>query len=323
LVSRPKATILRPVDRFPFSRFFEAAMSTRSIPLSQYRIEEPCTEAWDAMHEAGAGRHCDKCSKKVHDLSAMDQAEVDALLAGAATKPVCVRMRQDAAGRIMARDYWKVAAGVALAVGVGGGEASAQDAPVKLGEIRRVEGEKVPQPPIVMGKVCAPQPQPAPPRPPVVMGLVCVKPPPPAAPADPAKDIKMFPAAKEGFKRVVIRLPKMDDEAGAQVEIVATRIENVDAVNRHSIGGALEAKNLEGWGYTYYELAADKAVAGTLMAGPDEAMRPRPTPVGIHGKGFQGLRYNSRLPLVLYVPVEVEVKYRVWTPGEAKPVVVE
>lgn len=298
-------------------------MSTRTLSLAQYRIEEPCTEAWDAMHEAGAGRHCDKCTKKVHDLSAMDQVEVDALLADAGSKHVCVRMRQDAAGRIMTRDYWKVAAGVALAVGVGGGQAGAQDAPAKLGEIRQVEGEEAPPPPIVMGKVRAPEPQPAPP--PVVMGLVCVKPPQDEqpAPAAPAKDIKMFPAAKEGFKRVVIRLPKMDDEAGAQVEIMATRIENVDAVNRHSIGGALEVKNLEGWGYSYYELTAAKEVMGTMMAGPPEDMKPRPTPVTIQGKGFQGLRYNSRLPLVVYVPEGVQVRYRVWAPGEAKPVAEE
>jgi ecotin len=297
-------------------------MSIRSLPLAQYRIEEPCTEAWDGMHAAGAGRHCDKCSKKVHDLTAMDQAEVDVLLADAGSKHVCVRMRQDSAGRIMTRDYWKVAAGVALAVGVGGGQAGAQDAPAKLGEVRQSEGEEAPQQPLIMGKVCAPAPQPQPAPPPVVMGLVCAKPPQgeqPAPPAAPAKDIKMFPAAKEGFKRVVIRLPKLDDEAGATVEIVASRIENVDAVNRHSIGGALEVKNLEGWGYNYYEMTAAKEVMGTRMAGRPEDMQPRPTPVAIRGKGFQGLRYNSRLPLVVYVPVGVEVKYRVSAPGEVQP----
>ncbi len=296
-------------------------MSIRSLSLAQYRIEEPCTEAWDGMHAAGAGRHCDKCSKKVHDLTAMDQAEVDALLADAASKHVCVRMRQDAAGRIMTRDYWKVAAGVALAVGVGGGQAGAQDAPAKLGEVHRVEQPEEPvPPPVLMGKVCAKPPQPVvqpepQPEPPVVMGLICPKPPPAVQPAAPAKDIKMFPAAQEGFKRVVIRLPKMDDEAGAQVEIMASRIENVDAVNRHSIAGALAVKNLEGWGYSYYELTAGKDVMGTMMAGPPEDMKPRPTPVGIHGKGFQGLRYNSRLPLVIYVPEGVQVNYRVWAPG--------
>jgi len=286
-------------------------MSDRSYPLAQLRIKEPCTEAWDAMHEVGTGRHCDKCSKKVHDLSQMDLAEAQALLADPAA-PVCVRMRQDAAGRIMTRDYWKVAAGVAVAALVGGAAAPA----------RAQEKETMGKPgvPHVVERQDAP--------PPVVMGLVAC--PEPKAPKDvpaegaPAKDIKMFPAAEEGFKRVVIRLPKLDrEEQEAQVEIVATRIANVDAVNRHFIGGSLEAKVVQGWGYTYYELTAGKEAGGTLMAGPPEKMQPRPTPVAIRGKGFQGLRYNSRLPLVVYAPADVEVKYRVWTPGETKPAPLE
>ncbi len=267
-----------------------------AIALDQFHIQTPCSEAWDAMHGEGPGRHCDKCSKQVHDLTTMDEAQAQALLANAAQKPVCVRMRQDGAGRIMTRDYWKVAAGVAMAAGVGAGEARAQDEAPKAGPVVHIQQQNAP--------------------PPVVMGLVCVNP-------LVAKDLKMFPAAKEGFKRVVIRLPKLSDEAGAQVEILATRIEKVDAVNRHSIGGALEGKTLEGWGYNYYELTVAKEVMGTMMAGPPEDMKPRPTPVAIHGKGFHGLRYNSKLPLVLYVPAGVEVKYRVWTPGEAKAAAVE
>ncbi len=30
------------------------------------------------------------------------------------------------------------------------------------------------------------------------------------------------------------------------------------------------------------------------------------------------VRYNSRLPLVVYVPEGCEVRYRLWTAGEAK-----
>ena len=33
------------------------------------------------------------------------------------------------------------------------------------------------------------------------------------------------------------------------------------------------------------------------------------------GDGFM-LRYNSKLPIVLYVPKDVEVRYRVWSASE-------
>jgi ecotin len=60
-------------------------------------------------------------------------------------------------------------------------------------------------------------------------------------------------------------------------------------------------------------------MAGTLMAvGPDT---PRVDRFITLGGEPQLLRYNSRLPLVVYVPSGVEVRYRIWRAGpEVKPV---
>jgi ecotin len=134
----------------------------------------------------------------------------------------------------------------------------------------------------------------------------------------PAKDVAMFPAAKPGFKQVVIRLPEIKGEA--TVEIVARKTAMVDAVNRHSFGGKMKECNLDGWGYNYFEMEVSPHCMSTRMAGSPEDMQPRPVAVPVHGEGFSGLRYNHRLPLVIYVPTDVEVSYRVWTPGaEIKP----
>ncbi|MNR68445.1 Ecotin precursor [compost metagenome] len=48
----------------------------------------------------------------------------------------------------------------------------------------------------------------------------------------------------------------------------------------------------------------------TLMACPDGKSKKDFVPVV--GDGFR-LRYNSKLPIVLYVPKDVEVRYRIWS----------
>ncbi|MNN83904.1 Ecotin precursor [compost metagenome] len=48
----------------------------------------------------------------------------------------------------------------------------------------------------------------------------------------------------------------------------------------------------------------------TLMACPDGKSTQDFVPVV--GDGFL-LRYNSKLPIVLYVPKDIEVRYRIWS----------
>ncbi|MNO08939.1 Ecotin precursor [compost metagenome] len=48
----------------------------------------------------------------------------------------------------------------------------------------------------------------------------------------------------------------------------------------------------------------------TLMACPESTKTQGFVPVV--GDGFM-LRYNSKLPLVLYVPKDIEVRYRIWS----------
>ncbi len=52
-------------------------------------------------------------------------------------------------------------------------------------------------------------------------------------------------------------------------------------------------------------------MAGTLMAiDPKAPKENRFVPLG--GEPYL-IRYNSRLPIVVYAPEEVEVRYRVWS----------
>ncbi|SED71764.1 ecotin [Pseudomonas mohnii] len=132
---------------------------------------------------------------------------------------------------------------------------------------------------------------------------------PSAAHAAKLEEVAPFPKPESGFARQVIHLTPQAREDDYQVEILAGKTLNVDC-NRQRLGGILEEKNLEGWGYPFYRLEKIIGPMSTLMACPDGKSHQDFVPVV--GDGFM-LRYNSKLPIVLYVPKDVEVRYRIWS----------
>lgn len=130
-----------------------------------------------------------------------------------------------------------------------------------------------------------------------------------AAHAAKLEEVAPFPKPESGFARQVIHLTPQAREDDYQVEILAGKTLNVDC-NRQRLGGILEEKNLEGWGYPFYRLENVIGPMSTLMACPDGKSHQDFVPVV--GDGFM-LRYNSKLPIVLYVPKDVEVRYRIWS----------
>ena len=132
-----------------------------------------------------------------------------------------------------------------------------------------------------------------------------------AAQANAAKleDIAPYPKADAGHVRQVIHLPAKPQEQDFKVEILAGKTLPVDC-NQQRLGGVLEEKNLEGWGYPFYRLEKVSGPMSTLMACPEGKTHEGFVPVV--GDGFV-LRYNSKLPIVLYVPKDVEVRYRIWS----------
>ena len=132
------------------------------------------------------------------------------------------------------------------------------------------------------------------------------------AAADAVKQVEYFPAAEKGQVRQVILLPQLEDENSAKVELLVGQEVEVDC-NRHFLMGNLEEKDLHGWGYTYWQLDEVKGIAGTLMACPDNAKTKQFVMVNNDAL----LRYNSKLPIVVYVPEGVQVKYRIWRADEA------
>ena len=126
-------------------------------------------------------------------------------------------------------------------------------------------------------------------------------------------DMKPYPAPQEGFERMVVRLPAADNEADRLVEIVVGKTLSVDC-NRVWFGGNLEERVAQGWGYPYFVLERVGGPASTMMACPPGEERTEAF-VQVRGDGFLQ-RYNSKLPMVVYVPEGFEVRYRIWQAGE-------
>jgi ecotin len=125
--------------------------------------------------------------------------------------------------------------------------------------------------------------------------------------------MKAFPPAKEGMVRYVLQLPKQEDESSFKVELIVGKTVQVDEKNRYFFGGYIEKETIKGWGYPSYNVSKIGPMAGTLMAvDPDAPKVARFITLG--GEPYI-IRYNSRLPIVMYVPEGVEVRYRIWATG--------
>lgn len=130
--------------------------------------------------------------------------------------------------------------------------------------------------------------------------------------------MKPYPAARPGQRRLTIHLPQKPNEASLKVELTPGRQMRVDCSVSNYIG-QLVKKTAQGWGFTYYEVAG--------IRGPIQSRR---CPSGQITQGFipvhiasnSVIAYNSKLPIVVYVPNGFDVKYRVLVPqqgGLARP----
>ena len=125
-----------------------------------------------------------------------------------------------------------------------------------------------------------------------------------------ADNMKAFPPADPGMVRYVIDLPPLADEAAAKIELIVGKTVMVDDRNRYFVGGKLEQEVIKGWGFDRHVLRKLGPMGGTLMA-VDPAAPKVERFVALAGEP-RLVRYNSKLPVVVYVPTGVEVRYRVW-----------
>ena len=131
--------------------------------------------------------------------------------------------------------------------------------------------------------------------------------------AAPPPDMKPFPPAEKGYKRMVIHLQSLAHEDGNKLEIVIGKTLKIDC-NRHWYIGHLSESTVRGWEATYFSLNLVTGPTSTLFACPAKQQEQDAfVPVQLDQSLFS---YNSKSPVVVYVPNEFEVRYRIWTVKE-------
>lgn len=127
-----------------------------------------------------------------------------------------------------------------------------------------------------------------------------------------AEENPAFPPAGEGTVRFVLPLPSQDDESLFKLELIVGKTVRIDAQNNYSFAGKIEEEK-DGRDGTLYRVTRLGPLTGTIMAvDPDAPLVDRFVTLG--GDPYF-IRYNSRMPVVIYVPEGAEVRYRLWSAG--------
>jgi ecotin len=140
----------------------------------------------------------------------------------------------------------------------------------------------------------------------ILLGLLCA-----LQPVRAADNLQAFPPAEQGMIRYVLQLPHQADESAFQVELIVGKTVAVDDRNRYFFGGRIAEETIQGWGFPRYVVSPLGPLAGTRMAVDPTAPKVNRW-IALGGEPFL-IRYNSRLPVVVYAPEGVEVRYRIWS----------
>jgi ecotin len=124
-------------------------------------------------------------------------------------------------------------------------------------------------------------------------------------------DTSIYPSPKRGYVKMVIHLKENHHEDFLKTEIIIGKYLKVDSCNSYTYVGKLERKELDWWGYSYYELRNVEGPYSTQVGCPP-GERVKFVTVHLEPDHINFIDYNSRLPIVVYVPEGFKVHYRIW-----------
>lgn len=141
-------------------------------------------------------------------------------------------------------------------------------------------------------------------------------------------ELKPYPAAEKGMKRLVIVLDgagkdnsgggPVVGESDMEVELIAGATITTDGINRYRISADIKEDFVKGWGYNFWTISGNPELAMSTKMGGNEAPREE----FVKGASIK-IRYNSRLPVVVYCPENMECRFCIWKVDGAAAVVAE
>lgn len=122
------------------------------------------------------------------------------------------------------------------------------------------------------------------------------------------QNILRYPNPRPEHTQHVLTLAKNAEEATLKIEIQIGRTQAVDC-NKHSLMGTVNNETLKGWGFQYYVVENVQQGPSTMMACFDKAT----TNKFLFLPRSLFVPYNSQLPIVIYTPSDIQIRYRLWT----------
>ena len=119
-----------------------------------------------------------------------------------------------------------------------------------------------------------------------------------------------YPSTVNGLQRHVIELAAVSNEDERQVEMIIGQKQRVDC-NHTSLLGSFSTHTVEGWGYDYYQVEIKPGRISTKMACLHQVSQIKFVSLPL-STAQRFIRYNSKLPIVVYAPKGIEVNYRIW-----------
>jgi ecotin len=136
-------------------------------------------------------------------------------------------------------------------------------------------------------------------------GLVCLAV--SGAQAGARDQLRHYPKSITGHERFVYVPEPRENEDDFGIELFGGKTMEIDC-NRHRLAGSIVPRTVEGFGYDYYVLETTGMVTATRMGCPTKSKRQ----AFVSAKPIT-IRYNSKLPVVVFAPQGYSVRLRVWS----------
>ncbi|WP_137227057.1 serine protease inhibitor ecotin [Shewanella sp. MEBiC00475] len=117
---------------------------------------------------------------------------------------------------------------------------------------------------------------------------------------------KMYPVPEAGMVQHILTLPALNNEQQYLLEVQIGQQKMVDC-NKVRLIGEISSLSLPGWGYIYYQV-------DNIIQGPNTLMmctEPKKEKFIVLNKSMTQ-PYDSRQPIVFYLPEGTDLRYRVW-----------